>query len=143
MLLVIPYSINRFFSLSSQLSDYMNFEGSFKNPTGKLKNPDVIWKAFDKAVPELTRLAQTLLGIVPHAAAVERLWSFTGNMDTASRNRLKPETMLKLSIIRAAMRIRALEKETARVTQGAGKAGPLAIRRQVKYCRLQPTTDVS
>ena len=50
---------------------------------------------------------------------------------------------MKLSIIRAAMRKRALEKEAARATQGAGKATPLAIRRQVKYCRLQLTTDVS
>ena len=69
------------------LTDYLVDLGLFKNTDAEVrKHPVKFWSIFRFSHPELTELANHLLQIVPHAAAIERGWSQFGFVHNKSKH---------------------------------------------------------
>lgn len=64
-----------------------------------VNNPHSFWCDVEDDVPQLAKLAKTVLGCSPHAASCERVWSSAAALVTKSRNRLsspKIDMMLRI-----------------------------------------------
>ena len=59
-------------------------------------NPLVWWKTYPATFPYLSQVARRYLAMSDTSAPVERLFSVTGQVVTATRNRLHPETVTLL-----------------------------------------------
>jgi hypothetical protein len=59
-------------------------------------NPLVWWKTYDATFPYLTEVVRRYLAMPATSAPVERLFSVPGQVVTATRNRLHPETVTLL-----------------------------------------------
>ncbi|KIJ36169.1 hypothetical protein M422DRAFT_105461, partial [Sphaerobolus stellatus SS14] len=62
--------------------------------------------------PQLSRMAMDYLAIQGSATPVERVWSATSDTDTKKRNRLSPERLEALQILKNIYRRRRLRKMT-------------------------------
>jgi hypothetical protein len=66
-------------------------------------NPLVWWKKYDVTFPYLAQVARRYLAMPATSAPVERLFSVAGQVVTATRNRLHPETVTLLVFLHEAL----------------------------------------
>ena len=66
-------------------------------------NPLVWWKTYAATFPYLAQVARRYLAMPATSAPVERLFSVAGQVVTATRNRLHPETVTLLVFLHEAL----------------------------------------
>ena len=81
--------------------------------------PEVFWATEGSAYPRLRHLARRLLSIPASSGSVERLFSITGAILSARRNRLSATTVELLLLRKQQCELEQRQNETA----GAGKPG--------------------
>lgn len=86
---------------------YLGKKGVFakviSKQTDPKQNPDGFWHLVRQSAPHLSRLANHLFQICVNSAAVERLFSAFGNIQTKRRNRFVHERVQKIALIRSVL----------------------------------------
>jgi len=103
-------TINDVQKLRAEISQYQNDDGPFLNANGLPKDPRTFWNLIVD-VPTLRRFALKLFAIVPHGAAVERLFSTLSLAKSKIRNRLSVDSLKQIAMLRA-----DLKKDSIRPT---------------------------
>ncbi len=85
---------------------YFHAKSARAGPDGLLlvdSNPLVWWKKYAETFPYLDQVARRYLVMPSTSAPVERLFSVAGQVVTATRNRLHPETVTLLVFLHEAL----------------------------------------
>lgn len=76
----------------------------------KITDARLYWASFPGASPMLRRFAMSVLAIVPHSAAVERLFSSLGLIKNKTRNQLTPGSLSILGQLRTSLQMKCDRK---------------------------------
>ncbi len=91
--------------LFQQMADYFSSSGCFSLSLPRFTDPDKephsFWKFMVQSAPQLSKLALHLFQIAVNSAAVERLFSAFGNIQTKRRNKFVLDRLEKLAMIKA------------------------------------------
>ncbi|CAG8670320.1 18042_t:CDS:2, partial [Cetraspora pellucida] len=85
--------------LLKELINYKNGDAPFDTHKNINTSPRIFWKKFTEGSPLLRRFAIKIFSIIPHSAAVERLFSSLGLVKTKSRNKMSPTLMRMLGML--------------------------------------------
>ncbi|CAG8717812.1 5533_t:CDS:2, partial [Cetraspora pellucida] len=87
--------------LLKELISYKNGDAPFDNQrNNKNINPRTFWTRFSEGSPLLRRFAMKIFAIIPHSAAVERLFSSLELTKTKLQNRMSPALTGMLGMLR-------------------------------------------
>lgn len=94
-------------SVFTQVAEYLAKRGQFASSLPRFKDPkadpQTFWFLMEQSAPELSKLAIHLFQIAVNSAAVERLFSAFGNIQTKRRNRFVHERVQKIAQIKATL----------------------------------------
>jgi len=97
------YTVNDVEKLRTEISQYHNHDELFIAAEGLPQGPRAYWDLMIE-VPTLRKLALKVFAIVPHGAAVERLFSILSLSKSKIRNKLSIDTMKQIAMMRAELK---------------------------------------
>jgi len=94
--------LNEVEKLRTEVRQYHTNDGAFSDPIYE-KNPRIYWNLI-VGVPTVQKFALKIFSIVPHGAAVERLFSTLSLCKSKIRNRLSVQMLKNMALLRAELK---------------------------------------